>query len=150
MDTATSSARYTYRLRIGSGAERLLLYEWDRCRWVWNQCVAEATAAYRSGTKIGPAALDKKRTMWRAERAWLRAGASIPQRQVIRDFGPARAKAIKDIAGKLPVRRRAGMPGFKRRGLAAPTLNYTRNGAGLNPDGADRGRPLQSPAGKAA
>lgn len=97
MDTATSSARYTYRLRIGSGAERLLLSEGNRCRRVWNQCVAEATAAYRSGTKIGPAALDKKGTMWR------RAGASIPQKQVIRD-----------------------------------------------PDGADRGRPLQSPAGKAA
>ncbi|MGW5189894.1 RNA-guided endonuclease InsQ/TnpB family protein [Kribbella sp. NPDC004138] len=128
MDTATSAARYTYRLRIGSAAERLLLSEWDRCRWVWNQCVAEARAAYRSGTKIGPAALDKKCTMWRAERAWLRAGASIPQKQVIRDFGLARAKAVKDIAGKPPVRRRAGMPGFKRKSLAAPTVNYTRKG----------------------
>ncbi|TCC34222.1 RNA-guided endonuclease InsQ/TnpB family protein [Kribbella speibonae] len=128
MDTAISSARYTYRLRVGSAAERLLQSEWDRCRWVWNQCVAEARAAYQRGEKIGPATLDKMCTGWRATREWLRAGASMPQRQIIRDFGKSRAKAIKDIAEKIPMRRRAGMPDFKRKNLAEPSLNYTRNG----------------------
>lgn len=128
MDADTGSVRYTYRLRVGSGAERLLLSEWDRCRWVWNQCVAESVAAHRRREKIGPATLDKMCTAWRAEHAWLRAGASIPQKQMVRTFGASRAKAIKDIAGKLPMRRRAGMPRFKRKGLAEPTLNYTRNG----------------------
>ncbi|MFI6995583.1 hypothetical protein ACIBOT_44970, partial [Nonomuraea wenchangensis] len=35
----TGHARYTYRLRVSSTALALLLAEWDRCRWVWNQCV---------------------------------------------------------------------------------------------------------------
>ncbi|WP_427890953.1 RNA-guided endonuclease InsQ/TnpB family protein [Kribbella sp. GL6] len=136
MDAATTSARYTYRLRVGSSAEQLLLSEWDRCRWVWNQCVAESKAAYERGQRIGPAALDKMCTAWRAEHAWLRAGASLPQKQIIRDFGKSRAKAIKDIASRLPLRRRAGMPGFKKRSLADPSLNYTRPGFRL------RGRKL--------
>ncbi|WP_350274113.1 transposase [Kribbella sp. HUAS MG21] len=128
MGTATSSARYTYRLRVGTAAERLLLSEWDRCRWMWNQCVAQSRAAYGRGEKIGPAALDKMCTTWRAEHAWLRAGASIPQKQTIRDFGKSRLKAIKDITEKVPMRRRTGLPGLKKKNLAAPSLNYTRNG----------------------
>ncbi|NUR98467.1 MAG: transposase, partial [Kribbellaceae bacterium] len=120
--------RYSYRLRIGGQAERLLLSEWDRCRWVWNQCVAEARAAYKRGESLGPATLDKRCTAWRAEHTWLRAGASIPQKQTVRNFGAARSKALKDTAEKLPVSKRAGMPGLKKRGLAEPTLNYTRNG----------------------
>ena len=122
------AARYTYRLRVGSGTERLLLSEWDRCRWVWNQCVAESKASYKRGEKVGPAMLDKMCTQWRADNQWLRAGASIPQKQIIRDFGRSRAKAIRDIADKLPMRRRAGMPGFRRKHLVDPSLNYTRNG----------------------
>ncbi|TCC39806.1 RNA-guided endonuclease InsQ/TnpB family protein [Kribbella sindirgiensis] len=128
MNTAASSARYTYRLRVGSGAGQVLLSEWDRCRWVWNQCVAESRSAYERGENIGPATLDKMCTQWRADNAWLRAGASIPQKQIIRDFGKSRAKAIKDIADKLPMRRRSGMPGFKKKKLTDPSLNYTRNG----------------------
>ncbi|GAA4241697.1 RNA-guided endonuclease TnpB family protein [Actinomadura meridiana] len=121
-------ARYTYRLRLSGRAERALLREWDRCRWVWNQCVVESRAAHRAGEKIGPAALDRMLTGWRAGRGWLRRGASVPQQQVIRDFGRSRAKAIKDIKERLPVRRRAGMPNLKKRGVADPTLNYTRRG----------------------
>ncbi|WP_243718261.1 transposase [Actinomadura sp. 7K534] len=40
----------------------------------------------------------------------------------------SRAKALKDIAAGLPVRRRAGMPRFKKKDVADPTLNYTRRG----------------------
>jgi putative transposase len=72
--------------------------------------------------------LDKTLTGWRAAHDWLSAGASVPQQQIIRDFGKARAKALKDIKARLPVRRRTGMPRFKKKDLAAPSLNYTRRG----------------------
>ncbi|MBA9007379.1 RNA-guided endonuclease InsQ/TnpB family protein [Thermomonospora cellulosilytica] len=120
--------RYTYRLRVSSTARRALLAEWDRCRWVWNQCVATSRAAHKAREECGPARLDRMLTGWRAEHSWLREGASVPQQQVIRDFAKARAKALKDITARLPVRRRAGMPRFKKKGLARPSLNYTRRG----------------------
>ncbi|MEU0519878.1 hypothetical protein [Streptosporangium sp. NPDC006007] len=90
--------------------------------------VATSRAAHKAGENRGPAALDKMLTGWRAEHEWLRDGGSVPQQQIIRDFGTSRAKALKDIKAKLPLRRRAGMPRFKRKDLAAPTLNYTRRG----------------------
>jgi putative transposase len=128
-------ARFTYRLRVSSTALAALLAEWDRCRWVWNQCVAESKAAYLhnkqhlDGKKTcGPAQLDKMLTGWRAEHEWLAAGASVPQQQIIRDFAKSRAKALKDIKDRLPMRQRAGMPKFKKKDLAVPTLNYTRRG----------------------
>ncbi|WP_371617522.1 RNA-guided endonuclease InsQ/TnpB family protein [Streptomyces sp. NBC_00454] len=121
-------ARYTYRLRVSSAAHAALLSEWDRCRWVWNQCVAQSRAAHKAKGKCGPAGLDKMLTGWRAGRDWLRAGASVPQQQIIRDFAASRAKAVKDIKARLPVRQRAGMPRLKKKELADPTLNYTRRG----------------------
>lgn len=72
-------ARFTFRLRLSSAALSALLAEWDRCRWVWNQCVGASRAAHKAGEGCGPAALDKMLTGWRAEHAWLRAGASVPQ-----------------------------------------------------------------------
>lgn len=121
-------ARYTYRLRVSSAALAALSAEWDRCRWVWNQCVAASRAAHQAGQECGPAKLDKTLTGWRAGHEWLRDGASVPQQQVIRDFAKSRAKALKDIKARLPMRQRAGMPRFKKKDLAAPTLNYTRRG----------------------
>lgn len=56
------------------------------------------------------------------------AGSSVPQQQTVRDFGRARAKALKDIKGHVPVRRMAGLPRYKRKRDAEPTLNYTRRG----------------------
>jgi putative transposase len=41
---------------------------------------------------------------------WLREGASVPQQQLIRDFGKSRAKAMKDLKARLPMRQCAGMP----------------------------------------
>jgi putative transposase len=58
-------------------------------------------------------------------------GSSVPQQQVIRDFGRSRAKAHKDIRERLPVARRAGMPKRKSKREALPTLNYTRRGLRL-------------------
>jgi putative transposase len=124
----TMTVRYDYRLRVSRSAERELLAEWDRDRWVWNQCVATSRAAHAGGEECGPARLDKMLTGWRVEHPWLREGSSVAQQQTIRDFGAARAKALADRKAKLPMRQRRGMPKFKRKAEALPTLNYTLRG----------------------
>lgn len=130
--------RYTYRLRLSRTAEKALLAEWDRCRWVWNQCVEASTAAHResmaTGVKVdcGPALLDKRLTGWRGEHDWLADGSSVAQQQTIRDFGQARTKALKDRKDKtLSPRQRRGMPRFKSKHRALPSLNCTLRGFGL-------------------
>ncbi|MFH9062704.1 RNA-guided endonuclease InsQ/TnpB family protein [Streptomyces coeruleorubidus] len=127
-------ARYTYRLRVSSTARTALVAEWDRCRWVWNECVAKAKAVHlnnkATGEKqtCGPAQLDRMLTEARRTTPWLREGSSVVQQQVIRDFGRSRAKVHKDIKERLPVTRGAGMPKWKSKREALPTLNYTRRG----------------------
>ncbi|MBQ1096218.1 transposase [Streptomyces sp. b94] len=127
-------ARYAYRLRVSSVARTPLVAEWGRCRWVWNECVAKSMAVHlhnmSTGEKAtcGPARLDRMLTEARACTPWLREGSSVPQQQVIRDFGRSRAKAHKDIAERLPTARRAGMPKWKAKREALTTLNYTRRG----------------------
>jgi putative transposase len=115
----------------------LLMAEWDRCRWVWNECVAKSKQAHvwnrnrPEGTDkrtCGPAQLDKMLTDARARTPWLREGSSVPQQQLIRDFGRSKAKAQKDIRGRVPQHRRAGMPKWKNKRETLPTLNYTRRG----------------------
>ncbi|MFF8398331.1 RNA-guided endonuclease InsQ/TnpB family protein [Streptomyces sp. NPDC016172] len=127
-------ARYTYRLRVSTAARIALVAEWDRCRWVWNECVAKSKAVYlhnkASGEKrtCGPAQLDRMLTKARRAIPWLGEGSSVVQQQVIRDFGRSRAKAHKDIRKRLPLARRAGMPAHKKKREALATLNYTRRG----------------------
>ena len=127
-------ARYTFRLRVSSTARTALAAEWDRCRWVWNECVAKSKAVYlrnkAAGEKqtCGPAQLDRMLTEARKTTSWLREGSSVPQQQIIRDFGRSRTKAYKDISERLPMTRRAGMPKWKTKREALPTLNYTRRG----------------------
>ncbi|WP_053846625.1 RNA-guided endonuclease TnpB family protein [Streptomyces sp. NRRL B-24085] len=121
-------ARYTYRLRLSSGALSGLLAEWGRCRWVWNECVARSKKAHAQGEKCGPARLDRMLTEARAVTPWLAEGASVPQQQMIRDFGKSRTKALKDIKDRLRIRQRAGIPGYKKKHDANPSLNYTRHG----------------------
>ncbi|WP_406468731.1 transposase [Streptomyces hirsutus] len=125
---AVGWARYTYRLRVSSTARVALEAEWDRCRWVWNECVARAKKDHQDGESCGPARLDKMLTGARAVTPWLTAGSSVVQQQVIRDFAKARAKALKDITDRLPLGRRAGLPKHKRKRVSRPTLNYTRRG----------------------
>ncbi|MET9895777.1 transposase [Streptomyces sp. NPDC006465] len=120
--------RYTYRLRVSSTARTALLAEWDRCRWIWNECVARSRKAHREGEKCGPAVLDRMLTRARAMTPWLATGSSVPQQQIVRDFSRSRTKALKDIKDRLPVGRRAGMPGHKKKHGCDPTLNYTRRG----------------------
>ncbi|MFD6321507.1 RNA-guided endonuclease InsQ/TnpB family protein [Streptomyces sp. NPDC058442] len=131
----TGHARYTYRLRVSSTARTALLAEWDRCRWVWNECVAKSRQVHAhnkvhpdDGLTCGPARLDKMLTEARARTPWLRDGASVPQQQTVRNFATARSKALKDIDKRLPVKRRAGMPRHKKKREAAPSLNYTTRG----------------------
>ncbi len=127
-------ARYTFRVRLSATARRALEAEWDRCRWLWNECVAKSRqvhqAAKATGEKLscGPAQLDRMLTDARRMTPWLRAGSSVPQQQLIRDFGTSRSTALKDIKARLPMRRRAGMPTYKKKRDARPTLNYTRRG----------------------
>ncbi|MCX5150451.1 transposase [Streptomyces sp. NBC_00320] len=125
---AAGHARYTYRLRVSSTARSTLEAEWARCRWIWNECVARSKKAHADKEKCGPARLDKMLTEARAANAWLREGSSVPQQQLIRDFGKSRAKALKDNQDQLPLRKRAGMPKHKKKNVASPTLNYTRRG----------------------
>ncbi|GAA3544345.1 RNA-guided endonuclease TnpB family protein [Streptomyces osmaniensis] len=127
-------ARYTFRVRLSVSARRELEAEWDRCRWIWNEAVAKSKqvhqAAKASGGKgtCGPAQFDRMLTEARARTPWLRAGSSVPQQQVIRDFGKSRAKALGDIKARVPMRERAGMPRHKKKREALPSLNYTRRG----------------------
>lgn len=111
--------------------------EWDRCRWVWNECCAKSKQTHLWNKQrpegvgrrtCGPARLDKILTDARAGNTWLREGSSVVQQQIIRDFGKSRAKAQKDIKARLPMRRRAGMPRYKKKREARPSLNYTRRG----------------------
>ncbi|MEU6277956.1 transposase [Streptomyces populi] len=120
--------RFTYRLRVSSTARAALLAEWDRCRWVWNECVARSRKASREEEACGPAMLDKMLTGARAMTPWLADGSSVPQQQIVRDFGRSRTRALKDIRDGLPVGRRAEMPGHKKKHRCDPTLNYTRRG----------------------
>ncbi|MFC9057661.1 RNA-guided endonuclease InsQ/TnpB family protein [Streptomyces sp. NPDC057074] len=127
-------ARYTYRLRVSSAARASLAAEWGRCRWVWNECVARSRAVHLhnrvTGDKAtcGPAQLDRMLTEARARTPWLREGSCVPQQQIIRDFGRSRAKAQQDVAERLPVARRAGMPTWKSKRESLASLNYTRRG----------------------
>jgi putative transposase len=127
-------ARYTYRLRVSCAARTALASERDRCRWLWNECVARSRAVHlhnrATGRKAtcGPAQLDRMLTEARARTPWLREGSSVSQQQVIRDFGRSRAKAHKDIKERLPMARRAGMPMYRKKREALATLNCTRRG----------------------
>lgn len=102
------TVRYTYRLRPGKVAERELLREWDRCRWVWNQSTAFLK---NDGVWIKDSVL----TVWRKEHGWLRDGSSVAQQQTIREFCQKRAK------GK-------GKRKFKSAKRSLPSLNYTLRG----------------------
>lgn len=46
----------------------------------------------------------------------------------MRDFGKSRAKAQKDIKERMPMWQRAGMPRWKKKHRADPSLNYTKRG----------------------
>ena len=138
--------RYTYRLRPGATAQRYLVREWGMCRYVWNHLVAETKARREADpdSTFGYAEQDKHLTHLRATtrnndgEAWLAAGSSVAQQQTVRDFAASRSKALTDRKNRIPVAQRHGLPRFKSRHTARPTLNYTARGFSLKPD--DTGR----------
>lgn len=103
-------ARHTYRLRVSCAARTALAAEWDRCRWVWNECVAKSRAVHAhnkaTGQKVtcGPAQLDRMLTEARARTPWLREGSSVepkkgrPGSKGYREAKHLRAKAHKKVA----------------------------------------------------
>ncbi|WP_416986534.1 RNA-guided endonuclease InsQ/TnpB family protein, partial [Streptomyces sp. T028] len=128
---------------MSSTALAALTDEWDRCRWLWNESVAKSRQVHARNKArpegadkqtCGPAQLDRMLTEARAGTPWLREGSSVPQQQIIRDFGKSRAKAHKDIRERLPQQQRAGMPGWKKKREAAVSLNFTKRGFRLKDD----------------
>lgn len=124
--------RYTYKLRPGKQAEQYLLAEWDACRYVWNQMVEESQRRHENGQTFGPNEAAKHLTYLRHTVKdengvlWLGARPSVPQQQIVRDFSVSRKKALLDRKNKKRVC--SGLPNYKSRRYAQPTLNYSANG----------------------
>ncbi len=134
------TVRYNYRLRPSKTARRHLCEEGDRARWVWNQCVRRSSEMYEhEGVTISAGDLDGELTDWRNTdagwSAWLAAGSSVVQQQAIRDFCAARSKALKDSATGVARSKRRGLPRFHSRHQSQPSVNYTRRGFNLSPEG---------------
>jgi putative transposase len=110
------TVRYTYRLRPSAGAERALLEEWGRCRWLWNEAVHQQKA----GNKPTLCKLSKLLTQARARHGWLRDGSQVAQQQALRTY----ARAL-EHSYKVKGRRK---PAARKRHVALPTLEYTTRG----------------------
>jgi putative transposase len=108
--------RYTYRLRPGAQAQRALLDEWHRCRFLWNEAVHQQ----RTGRKPTFGKLSKLLTRARARTAWLRAGSQVAQQQTLRTYAAALNDSYR-IKGR-------GKPTIKTRKKTRPTLEYTTRG----------------------
>jgi putative transposase len=110
------TVRYTYRLRPGAEAERALLGEWHRCRYLWNEAVHQD----RSRHKPTLCKLSKLLTDARARSPWLRDGSQVAQQQTLRTYAQALGHSFK-VKG----RRR---PTIKPRKTTQPSLEYTVRG----------------------
>ena len=108
--------RCTYRLRPGVQAERALIAEWGRCRYLWNEAV------HQQKTRRKPALckLSKLLTAARAANPWLRDGSQVAQQQALRNYALALDHSFK-VKGR-------GKPKLRRRKTALPTLEYTVRG----------------------
>jgi putative transposase len=105
--------RYAYRLRPGAQAERALLDEWHRCRFLWNEAVHQQ----RTGRKPTLCKLSKLLTQARGTFPWLRAGSQVAQQQTLRTYATALNHAYR-VKGR-------GKPAFKARRRTLPSLEYT-------------------------
>ena len=94
--------------------------EWDRCRWVWNQCVSrDAELRAEDGIYTTGYALTLELTDWRGRYEWLREGSSAAQGAVVRAWWTARKASFK----------RQGAPKFKSKIRCLPTLTYGKRRA---------------------
>ena len=123
------TVHYIYRLRPGAAAERVLLDEWHRCRFLWNEAVHQQ----RTGGKPTFCKLSKLLTEARGKFGWLRAGSQVAQQQMLRTYAAA-------LNGSYRVKGR-GKPTVKARKKALPSLEYTTRGFSI------RGHRLRLPAG---
>lgn len=121
--------RYTYRLRVTPSTERWLLEEWNRSRWVWNECLnlARRNSAlpkdHRQSTSA--ASLDKRLTEARKNLSWLREGSSVIQQQMVRNFSKTlqRSFAVNST----------GKPKHKSKKKDRPSLTLTKRGFSVGP-----------------
>ena len=119
---STETVRYTYRLRPGAEAERSLLAEWGRCRFLWNEAVHQQ----RTGNRPTFARLSKLLTEARSHFTWLRDGSQVAQQQTLRNYSLALTQSFK-VKGR-------GRPKFKKRKETLPTLEYTVHGFSIRDD----------------
>ena len=110
------TVRYTYRLRPGVQAERALLAEWGRCRFLWNEAVHQQ----KSGRRPTLCGLSKLLTEARDRFAWLREGSQVAQQQMLRNYSQSLNHSFK-VKGR-------GRPKLKARKRAFPSLDYTTRG----------------------
>jgi putative transposase len=108
--------RYAYRLRPCAQAERALLEEWHRCRFLWNEAVHQQ----RTGRKPTLCTLSRLLTQARSATAWLRAGSQVAQQQTLRTYAAALADSYR-VKGR-------GKPRVKARKKTLPSLEYTTRG----------------------
>lgn len=94
--------------------------------------IEESQRRHKNGQTFGPNEAAKHLTHLRHTVKdengvlWLAAHSSVPQQQIVRDFSASRKKALLDRKNKKRVRR--GLPGYKSRRRAQPTLNYRIGG----------------------
>jgi putative transposase len=129
IERMVETVRYNYRLRPGAVAERVLLDEWHRCRFLWNEAVHQQ----KSGAKPTLCKLSKLLTEARGKFTWLRAGSQVAQQQALRTYA-----AALDHSYKVTGRRR---PTVKPRKKTLPSLEYTTRGFSI------RDRRLRLPGG---
>ncbi|WP_405137405.1 RNA-guided endonuclease InsQ/TnpB family protein [Nocardia sp. NBC_01388] len=108
--------RYSYRLRPSRTTESVLLAEWHRCRFLWNESVNHQ----KSGNKPTLSTLSKFLTDARSCSAWLREGSQVAQQQTLRTYALALKQSF-TVKGR-------GRPAFKPRKATRPSLEYTRRG----------------------
>src|SRR5207249_9058031 len=101
--------RYTYRRRPGTPAQRTLLEEWNRCRFLWNEAVHQQ----KTGRKPTLCKLSKLLTKARGTFTWLRDGSQVAQQQTLRTYAAALEHSYK-VRGR-------GKPAFKPRKKTLPS-----------------------------
>jgi len=114
------TVRYTYRLRPGAAAERALVAEWNRCRFLWNEAVYQQ----QTGKRPTYHRLSKMLTAARGQFTWLRDGSRVAQQETLRTYGLAlkHSFTVKD----------RNRPAFKKRRVSLPTLEYTLRGFSIH------------------
>lgn len=97
-------------------AERALVAEWHRCRFLWNEAVHQQTKCRKP--TFGE--LSKLLTDARRHNAWLRDGSQVAQQQTLRTYAQTLGRSF-EVKG-------CGSPVFKTRKNSLPSLEYTTRG----------------------